>query len=65
MLKAIRFVTAGVVLALVITAMQTGVFTAENASPRSAGRREANPDLRARRSQPYSSGTITITQRGK
>jgi len=33
MLKAIRFVTAGVVLALVITAMQTGVFTAENASP--------------------------------
>jgi hypothetical protein len=33
MLKAIRFVTAGVVLSLVITAMQTGVFTAENASP--------------------------------
>jgi hypothetical protein len=33
MLKAIRFVTAGVVLSLVITAMQTGVFTAENVSP--------------------------------
>ena len=33
MLKAIRFVTAGVVLALVITAMQSGVFTAESASP--------------------------------
>lgn len=33
MLKAIRFVTAGAVLSLVITAMQTGVFTAENASP--------------------------------
>lgn len=33
MLKAIRFVTAGVVLGLVITAMQTGVFTGENASP--------------------------------
>jgi hypothetical protein len=33
MLKAIRFVTAGVVLTLVITAMQSGVFTAENASP--------------------------------
>jgi hypothetical protein len=28
MLKAIRFVTAGVVLSLVIAAMQTGVFTA-------------------------------------
>ena len=33
MLKAIRFVTAGVVLSLVIAAMQTGEFTAENASP--------------------------------
>lgn len=33
MLKAIRFVTAGVVLSLVITAMQSGVFTGENASP--------------------------------
>jgi hypothetical protein len=33
MLKAIRFVTAGVVLSLVITAMQTGVFTAESVSP--------------------------------
>jgi hypothetical protein len=33
MLKAIRFVTAGVVLSLVITAMQTGVFTAGNVSP--------------------------------
>ncbi len=33
MLKAIRFVSAGVVLSLVIAAMQTGVFTAENASP--------------------------------
>jgi len=33
MLKAIRFVTAGAVLTLVITAMQSGVFTAENASP--------------------------------
>jgi hypothetical protein len=33
MLKAIRFVTAGTVLSLVITAMQSGVFTAENASP--------------------------------
>jgi len=33
MLKAIRFVTAGVVLSLVITAMQTGVFTAGSGSP--------------------------------
>ena len=33
MLKAIRFVTAGVVLGLVITAMQSGVFTGENVSP--------------------------------
>lgn len=33
MLKAIRFVTAGVVLTLVIATMQSGVFTAENASP--------------------------------
>ena len=32
MLKAIRFVTAGVVLSLVIAAMQTGVFTAELAN---------------------------------
>jgi hypothetical protein len=31
--KTIRFVTAGVVLTLVIAAMQSGVFTAENASP--------------------------------
>ena len=33
MLKAIRFVTAGIVLSLAIAAMQSGVFTAENASP--------------------------------
>jgi hypothetical protein len=33
MLKAIRFVTVGAVLGLVITAMQSGVFTAENSSP--------------------------------
>jgi hypothetical protein len=65
MLKAIRFVIAGVVLALVITAMQSGVFTAENASPVLRAD-EADPDLRPRRSLSllYEPRTITIIQRG-
>jgi hypothetical protein len=67
MLKAIRFVTAGAVLPLVITAMQSGVCTAENASSHSASRREADPDLRSRRSLslPYEPRTVTIVQRGE
>jgi hypothetical protein len=61
--KSNSIVTAGVVLGLVITAMQSGVFTAENASPRSAGRRESNPHVRPRRSLPYKPRAITIIQR--
>jgi hypothetical protein len=64
MLKAIRFVTAGVVLSLVITAMQTGVFTGENVSPvlRADGKPIA---LAATASLPYDPRTITIVQRGE
>jgi ABC-type uncharacterized transport system substrate-binding protein len=64
MLKAIRFVTAGAVLALVITAMQSGVFTAENASP--ILREDGEPiPLAATASLPHDPKTITIVQRGE
>jgi hypothetical protein len=64
MLKAIRFVTAGVVLTLVITAMQSGVFTAENASP--ILRADGKPiPLASTASLPHDPRTITIVQRGE
>jgi hypothetical protein len=64
MLKAIRFVTAGVVLGLVITAMQSGVFTAENASPILQADGKQIP-LAATASLPHDSRTITFAQRGE
>jgi hypothetical protein len=64
MLKAIRFVTAGVVLSLVITVMQTGVFTAENVSP--VLRADGKPiPLAATAILPHDPRTITIVQRGE
>lgn len=65
MLKTIRLVSAGVVLSLVITAMQSGVFTAENACPHSVGGQKADPDLRPRRTQPHNPRAIAIIQRGE
>jgi ABC-type uncharacterized transport system substrate-binding protein len=63
MLKAIRFVTAGAVLALVITAMQSGVFTAENASP--ILREDGEPIPLAATASLHDPKTITIVQRGE
>jgi hypothetical protein len=62
--KSNSIVTAGVVLGLVITAMQSGVFTAENASPilRADG---TQIPLAATASLPHDSRTITIVQRGE
>ena len=65
MLKAIRLVSAGVVLALVITAMQSGVFASLNVSPVLRADVVAGPDLRPRRSLPYKPRTITIIPWGE
>lgn len=56
MLKAIRFVTAGVVLSLVIAAMQSGVFATENATPMMRADRKPMPACGPGGPWPISSG---------